>query len=151
MIPAIEFTLFGSILLGNILLIILLLILISSEKMKNGYIAFISLLIFMCIYHFWGQGETIVQYITWTTFAMYILIGFIYSLLRSFLYGVKNKSTPKEYAIYDLKENVFRWWFMWPISLGYWIFSDCIRDIYNWLYTKLNFIFESVYKLGSNE
>lgn len=47
-----------------------------------------------------------------------------------------------------LKGNVFRWWFLWPISLLTWIFSDLLKDVFNFIYDKLKRIFQAVVDAG---
>jgi hypothetical protein len=47
-----------------------------------------------------------------------------------------------------IKENIFRWWFMWVISLIVWIISDMVEEIYDCVYQRMSKIFDYVFNLG---
>ena len=47
-----------------------------------------------------------------------------------------------------LKGNVFRWWFLFPISLLNWILSDLIEDVYDFIYNKLQRLYVRVLMMG---
>jgi len=47
-----------------------------------------------------------------------------------------------------LKGNVFRWWFLFPISLIDWVLSDLVKDVYNWTYKQLHKVYESILDFG---
>ena len=44
--------------------------------------------------------------------------------------------------------KVFRWWFLWPISLINWAISDLIKQLYNFVYDKLVHFYDEVFNLG---
>lgn len=47
-----------------------------------------------------------------------------------------------------LKGNVFRWWFLWPVSLLTWIASDFIRDAWKIIYNFFKGLFESILNMA---
>jgi hypothetical protein len=48
----------------------------------------------------------------------------------------------------NLKGNVFRWWFLWPISLLIWIASDFIIDFWKIIYNFFKGLFESILNIA---
>lgn len=62
-------------------------------------------------------------------------------------YG-ETKEAVKAQFVNELKGNVFRWWFMWPFSLINWLFTDLIKDTWNYLYSKLKRFYDFVLELG---
>ena len=92
----------------------------------------------------------------------YLCIGMAFSIIRCYFYAKKERNNAnkniyshtlemdklkvlkdaKNKTLSELKGNVFRWWFMWPASLIYWIFSDIVSDIYNLIYSKVSKIYE---------
>ena len=172
-----EFVLFGSMTLFYITTLIFIFLLFVSEVTENGWLALISFGVFVFITTFQGNLEPLDHLANIQLVSYYIGIGLIHSLIRTYLYGRKRKpmrleaieaqnewnekyrkdgeepSTSKiekfDSTTYDkLKGNVFRWWFLWPISLLTWIFSDLLRDFWNLLYDNTKKIFQAIVDAG---
>jgi len=157
----IPFMMFGSalgFLLVSVTLIILLFIFDNNEV---GWAGFISFIVFGIVNHFWGNFP-LLELFTWKNIFAYVLIGFLFALIRTYFKGqeLKRKSMPKNVLLsesasrtydyrknFELKDNVFRWWFMWPISFLSWVFTDIVRDIYNFIYSKVEILFTKVFNV----
>jgi hypothetical protein len=126
--------------------------LISAESSKNLYIALLSL-IMITLTHYLGYYDFLFEYITIKNIIIYLLLGLIYCLLKVFFVGVfhnekqfapyislnseERKKYIKEREIEFLKENVMRWWLLFPISSLFFIYkiipnfiSDIIYSIF---------------------
>ncbi|MFK5282745.1 hypothetical protein ACI3PL_24580, partial [Lacticaseibacillus paracasei] len=75
--------------------------------------------------------------------SIYLFLGFIFSLIRTYFKGKKLDTKQKEY--FELKEHVFRWWLMFPICLITWVFGDLLKDLYNFVYSKLSKVYQSIF------
>jgi len=172
-----EFVLFGSVTLFYIASLLFVFLLFVSEVTENGWLALISFAIFLLVTS-WQSNLEPVDHLTanLALIGYYVGIGFIHSLIRTFIYGKKRKperigvieeqkkwndkfnesdeeSTTKIDLFDDttkrkLKGNVFRWWFLWPISLLTWIFSDLLSDVWGVVYKTFKKLFESILNLG---
>ena len=160
-----QIFLFGSVLYFYLLTIFLLIIFFFADVHESGFHAFGAFLIFLGLTYFWGTFEPL-GYLSWINVGAYFGIGFLYSLIRTFFYGRKSlkydgvisKPTDEDitnnlkYRIEDrkshLKNNVFRWWFLFPISFIDWVLSDLVKDVYNWLYKQLHKLYESILDAG---
>jgi len=138
---------FGSFVWFCIISAIIICIFFWSENAEHGGIAFVGLILFLIINYFWGNVP-ISNYISWINGLVYFGIGFLYAIIKSYVYGLK--STDTKWDIDDLKGNVFRWWFIWPVSLINWIFSDLLSDLYSFLYKLFKGTFEFFFTLGVN-
>lgn len=89
---------------------------------------------------------------------VYLFIGFIFALIRTFFKGRElkqkdeewNSKADKSFTVeykknYNLKAAVFRWWLIWPISGLAWFCGRIVVDIFNYLYSKLQGLFEKVF------
>lgn len=173
-----EFVLFGSVTYFYILVTVFLIVLFASEVNENGWLALISFGVFailtswsnLDIIEFFKVNLALVGY--------YVLIGLGHSMARTYLYGRKRKperlavieeqnewnekyrsdegemqSTSKiemfDRTTYDkLKGNVFRWWFLWPVSLLTWVFSDLLRDVWDLIYDYTKKVFQAILDAG---
>lgn len=163
-----QFLLFGSVIYFYISFIIILAIFFWSDAKEMGFHAFAAFLVFITIMHFYSDWDPI-GITSWGQVGLYLLMGFIHSLIRTYFYGRKpipkafehypnGRSTDDEIEIHKnniikdrkshLKGNVFRWWFLFPISFINWVFSDLIRDVYNFIYSQLQRLYEGVLNLG---
>jgi hypothetical protein len=138
-----SFLLFGSFVWFWIITGILLICLFLSDIEEQGYAATTSLIIFLGLNYFWGNLD-ISQFFNFKLIGIYLLIGLIYSFIKTYFYARKKGEDGREY----IKENVFRWWGLWPISLINWILSDIIRDLYNLIYDKLSNLYNGIFNLG---
>lgn len=145
-----SLAIFGSFVWFCIILLIVLSFLFISESREDGTIAFTAFIVFAVINHFWGNIP-LFSYFTWENILIYLGIGFIYAIIKSFFYGRNSKDDTYNTKINKLKGNVFRWWTLWPISLTYWVFSDLFKDLYEWLYKHIGKLFEYFFKLGQGK
>lgn len=137
-----NFTLFGSGIALGIMLVILFIALIVSDLNESGYWAFALVLIAIGLNYFWGTFP-ILSFISIKMVLMYLFIGFLFSLIRTYFVGKKLSEDEKKY--FKLKEHVFRWWLMFPISALTWIFGDLLKDVYNFVYSKLDRLYQSIF------
>ena len=153
-----QFVLLGSIWWFIVSVILLVTFLFVSESKGNGFIALFFFVAFCLANYYWGDFN-VFKYFSWISFGVYICVGLIYALFKTYLYAKKEraKTLDSEYSTYEqkrsnalssLKGNVFRWWFMWPVSLIYWALSDLISDVYNYLYLKVGKFFTKVFDKG---
>lgn len=140
------FTIFGSGVVFLTLLTILFFSLIVSDRVGNGYYATLSVLVFVGIMYFWGNGgDVILQYVTFKYVGMYLFAGFLFSLLRTFFKGKELTKEEKKY--FKLKDNVFRWWFLFPISAINWVCGHLLTDLYSFIYSKVGKVYESIFNM----
>lgn len=166
-------TLFGSFVWMAIFTGIFVLICFLSDIYENGFYAFFSFIVFVLLFYFWGSHDfqTILSYVTWISVGGYFGIGMVHAFIRSFFYGRnEGKRYLKELERYrkdkeinpdgynrkpdpikrNIKAHVFRWWFLWPVSLLVWIFKDIIREIYDFLYYIFSKLFTVFMNVGIN-
>jgi len=164
-----TFILWGSAIWFWIISLTWIIILGFSEKDANGWWGLGATVIFAIILYS-GNSNIEISFITWENVIMYVAIGFVYSLFRTFLFGRKTRKKIKKEGIEkyngyelsttgslewelerkkdELKENFFRWWFMFPISLLYWIFSDLFVDLYNSIYSRIKGVINAIFDFG---
>jgi hypothetical protein len=138
-----SFTLFGSVIGFYIAVLLLIGLLFYSDIEEQGYGAFFSFLIFVGVTYFWSNFN-ILFYFSWELICSYLGIGLLYSFIKTYFFARKKGEDGRKY----IKENVFRWWFLWPVSLINWILSDIIRDLYNLVYNKLSRLYDGIFNLG---
>ena len=161
-----EFLLFGSIVYFYLSILIFISILFWADIRENGFFALFAFLVFMVGMNYYSTFEPF-RYITWTSVGLYLGVGFIHSIIRTYFYGASNplkyngyEHNPSEETVKKsiddqietkrsyLKGNVFRWWFLFPISFINWAISDLVRDVYNFVYSKLQSLYEGVFNMG---
>ncbi len=142
-----SLAIFGSFVWFCIIVFILRCTCFWSERAKHGGIAFAGFTIFLIINHFWGNVP-VSNYLTVTNILIYLGIGLIYAIIRAYNYGTKNPTDEYKTAIGKLKGHVFRWWFIWPISLLSWLFTGLIKDFFDFLYRLFKGMFEYFFKFG---
>lgn len=138
----IPFTLFGSGIAFGIMLVALFIIFIFSDIEESGVFAFVSFLIAIGLNYFWGTFP-ILNVISFRNISIYLFLGFIFSLIRTYFKGKKLTVDQKKY--FELKEHVFRWWLMFPICLITWVFGYLLKDLYNFVYSKLSKVYQSIF------
>lgn len=144
-----QFVLFGSCVWAAIIVGIFLILLFVSESEEQGFIGFGSLL-GLCVLNYFFGNLPLLKLISVLNVSVYLSTGLFFTIIRVFFYGRKLKLDGNEFSKVYLKDNVFRWWFMWPISLLSWIFSDLIGDFWAVIYDKLSNLFEDILKFGYN-
>ena len=140
----IPFTIFGSGIAFGIVLVILFVAFILSDLEEKGTIAAVAALIFIAINYLWGTFP-ILSFLTFKNVFIYLLVGFIFSLIRTLFKG--RELTPEQKKRYNLKSSVFRWWFLFPFSAINWIFGSLLKDLYNWVYSKISKVYDYIFNL----
>lgn len=165
-------TLFGSAIWFWLTVSLFLVICFASDVNENGFYAFGTLVILTLTYYFWGDVKPLLAVLTFLNVLVYLGVGLIYSTVKTFFAGRKlgkklqelpskedkaytpskfysdTKESVKTTFVNDLKGNVFRWWFMWPISLINWLLTDLIKDAWSYLYSKLKSFYDYILELG---
>ena len=112
----IPFTLFGSGILFGVVLVLLFITLITLDLKSDGWSATLAVCLFVGLNHFWGTFD-IWSIITFWNVFLYLLIGFFFSVLRTYAKGRELSKYDERWKVYykkdfKLKEHVFRWWFL---------------------------------------
>lgn len=144
-----NFALFGSFAWALAFFILLFIVLMVSEGVEHGGVAFLGLACFLLINYYWGNIP-VQKLITWQNVLGYLGIGFIFAIIRIYFYGRKLGSEGETIKDAEIKEHVFRWWFIWPASLIYWCFSSLLIEAYNLVYDKFESTFKYFLNLGIN-
>ena len=161
-------TLFGSVIWFWLVVALFIVICFASDINENGFFAFGTLVVVSVVSYFWGS-ETFMYFkslFTLTNILIYLGVGFGFSTIRAFFASRKlgkelleltqksyetlevSKSNLKKNFIEDLSGNVFRWWFMWPVSLLTWMVKDLISDMWNYCWKKLQGFYLYIVELG---
>jgi len=138
----VPFTLFGSGIAFGIMLVLLFIILTISDIGESGGVAFAAFLIAVGLNYFWGTFP-ILAIVSFRSVSIYLFLGFIFSLIRTYFMGKKLDANQKAY--FNLKEHVFRWWLMFPISLINWVIGDLLKDLYDIVYIKLSKVYLTIF------
>ena len=160
-----EFLLWGSALYFWGATALFIFILFISEIKEDGWSGLVAFIAFIGLTHFCSNFD-VFSIITLKLILLYLGIGLVHSLVRTYLYGRKRGIEKKGKEFKDtflsreedfdndttdkLKGNVFRWWFLFPISFLTWVFSDLIKDVYNFIYSQFKIIFVKIVKAGQN-
>jgi len=159
-----QVSLFGNVVAFWACTLVLLALLFYLDFHERSISSISSIMIFIVIVYFWGDIK-IFTFITLQRIGYYFLIGAVFALIRAFLYGNKklvyngigiiseekikqNLKEQDEKLSEGLKDNVLRWWSLWPISLFNWLLTDFIRQIGSWLYDRFNKVFLFFFNLG---
>lgn len=159
-----AFLLFGSALYFWIFTLGLFIAFVLSDTYENGYFATFLLVGAIGITSVWSDFR-IFEYINWWSLPTYLVTGLAYAGIRTYFFGRKKKAkwdaekvekyhssddaySVKDSILRDLKEHVFRWWFLWWASIINWAITDLVRDFYNWAYDKLANQFRKIFELG---
>jgi hypothetical protein len=160
-------TLFGSFVWFIIFTVVFLILLFVSEGNYNGVIAFISAIVYGVLVYFLGDinPDLYLPIISWYSAGFYLGIGLLFSLFRTYVHAKKEfkdfnenssidleppnkKETKEKELLSELKEHVFRWWFLWPVSAIYWVFDELFKDLWNKFYNFAGSLFKKVFSLG---
>jgi len=145
----------------GIVLAMLFMAFILADIFENGYSAIVCVLIFIGLNYFWGNFVWL-SIFTWFNVGSYLFIGFLFSLLRTYFKGKEfNKHTGlfdkdgEKNKLYDkngnckdgfeLKDNIFRWWFLFPISALNWVFGNLLVNLWDLIYSKVNKLYELLF------
>ncbi len=163
-----EFTLFGATVWLVLVTLTILTLLFVSESYNQGFVATAVFIIYVGLLYKWGSTGhiDISGMLTWLNLLYYLIIGFLFALLRTYLYGVKEKRKYKKESNYAYNDNlkkfkdslltslqgkVSRWWFMWPISALHYMFGTWLRDIWDWIWKHVSNMFKNLALKGFAE
>lgn len=135
-------SLFGSVFAFYAVLVVLLIIFFSAEFSESGIIAASSFGCFLLLNYFWGNLP-LFEIFTFKNIAIYIIAGFIFAIIRTYFKGRELKGDDKKY--FDLKSAIFRWWFLFPVSAINWILGKLLKDLYDFVYSKIEKFFNSIF------
>lgn len=136
------YTLFGNAIVFAIVVVVFFIALILSDQEESGWIATILFIIFFGSIHFWSTFP-ITSYVTFKNVGMYLFIGFIYSIVRTYFKG--KELNEKEKERFDLRDHIFRWWLLFPICAVNWVFGRLLADLFNWVYRYINKLYYCVF------
>jgi len=156
----VAYTFFGSAVWFAVVALALLFMLFVSDVHENGFIATASVVIVIIGNYVWGNFP-ILDYISVTSIGLYLAVGFGFSILRTVFKGreltaeyeeetnnYKNDWSLAEHKKkFDLKGHVFRWLFMFPVSMLTWFFGSICRDFWNLFYSKFGKMYERLLNL----
>lgn len=133
-----SLALFGSIAWSIVVLVILLLFLIGSEVENSWSTALVPIVVVAGLFFLGGTPE-LLSVFTLKNLGMYLGIGFVYSLIRTYFKG--RELLVDEKKVYELKSAVFLWWFLFPISIVNWVCGKLIVDLYNVIYDRIGWFY----------
>lgn len=145
----ITFTLFGSAIWFTIVSLVLIIIYFISEIAEDGSYGFVATLIFIALYYFSGDGKLLNLVFTLQNIILYVTIGFIFSLIRTYFKG--RELTKEDRKSFKLKEHVFRWWFLFPFAIINWVCGKILKDLWNLIYSKTSKLYESLFNISGND
>ena len=153
-------TLFGSVTWAIIIGVLFLIIVLVSDYNENGWAITLSFAGLLTLFGIWGSTPLWVVFplLSWKFLAFYLTVGLGFALLRTYFYAKnyakRNSYSSKEDIMYDLKRdlggNVFRWWFVWPVSFLIWVFGDLLVDLFEFIWPKIRGIFMVIASAGIN-
>jgi hypothetical protein len=140
----IPFAIFGSSLAFAIMVLALIIIFIASDIEESGHIATLALFIALGFNYFWGNFP-VLDFFTFKNISIYVFIGFLFSLVRTYFKGKELNKYPEEKKRFRLKEHVFRWWFLFPISAINWFFGHLLKDLFNFVYKGFEQFYDRIF------
>jgi hypothetical protein len=169
----------GAVIWTWIVLAAFVIICLIADIGKNGFWATFAFGVLCAVYYFFGQYKPLLELFSWSWVAGYLIIGLVYSVVRTYVEGVKlgnrvsdmptleeykisqknayiseHNSDTREGAIYgykqELKNNVARWWFLWWISMITWVLGDLLRDVWKVVYAWMKNFYDHILDLGIN-
>jgi len=164
-----EFVLFGSMIAFWAVIIVTVGLMWFWENREEGHWV-LTLVVIVCIINYiWGDFN-IIKYLGLWNVGLYLGLGLAHAFVRTYFYGAKGAKefkekkklsteaenviqlvNEKESLISGLKNNVFRWWFNWVISLAHWIVTDLLSDVFDWIYKRIEKVFLQIFNLGFKE
>ncbi len=141
-----AFTLFGSIVWFYITTIIVLIGLFLVENEESGWLGFIISVGYITLDYYTDKNFDLKMIFSWQNVLIYLFLGIVFSLIRTYFKG--KELTEDEKKRFELKEHVFRWIFMFPISLLNWlVFRVLFKDIFNYLYKKAESTYTKLFNM----
>ena len=129
--------------------IVLFAIFFYAEYQKQGFIALVGAIAYVAVNHYWGNVP-LKDLITFPNILIYFGTGLVYSVIKTYFYGraVATENKFLEQAINELKGHVFRWWFIWPVSLISWLVTDFIVEGFALLWDNIGTSFRKILTAG---
>lgn len=141
-----TYTLFGSMVWFYIISIIILIGLFVVEYEESGWLGFIIFVGYIILDHLSDKNYDLKLIFTWQNVLIYLFLGVVFSLIRTYFKGKELLEDEKKR--FELKEHVFRWIFMFPISLLNWlVFRVLFKDVFNYLYKKAESIYTKLFNM----
>lgn len=139
-----SLTLFGSFIGFAIITVVFMIILFITEAEKSLASAIFPTIVFGILIVFWSNIEFNLESFG-KGLVLYLILGLVYAMIRTYFKG--RQVLPISKSKSELKEDVFRWWLLFPISLILWITADLIKDLYNWVYAGIGNLFYSIFTI----
>jgi len=162
-----QILLFGSVLYFYLSLLLIFCLFVWADLEESGYHAMGVFVSYLVVFYVWGAGGFF-EIFTWTSVGIYIGIGILYSVIKTWFFGKKelkyngytdDPSTDKiktnidgqiEERRDDLENNVKRWILLWPISLITTILKDWLKQVWKWSWKNVKVIYEKILNMGLN-
>ena len=154
-----SLTLFGSIFWGIFFVAFFIIMCFVADISENGFLATFFLIVIGMLFYVFGKEtwQDFVSILTVKNFVIYFSLGLIHAIVRVYFHGRKEMQQVNQDRIdgksyehtieRNIREHVFRWWFLWPVSLIDWFIKDMIKDIYNWVYKQFSKLFDFIMDL----
>jgi hypothetical protein len=139
-----QILLFGSFMWAIIILISTVILLLFFEHYETGWANTIILGVVLFLLYKWSNIP-LSEIFTLTNCLIYFVIGFLYSLLKTYITGKKLGEYDKKH--FKLSEHVFRWWGYWPFSLVNLILGDLLVRVWNFSYKRLENIYVKLFNM----
>jgi hypothetical protein len=129
--------------------LVLLFLFFYAEYKEQGFIAFVAVLGYLIANHYWGNVP-IKSLFSWLNISVYLGTGLVYAAIKTYFYGrsVAAEDGSLNRAVDELKGHVFRWWFIWPVSLISWLVSDFIIEGFELLWDNIGSSFRKILTAG---
>lgn len=122
--------------------IVALLFFEASEQLE---LLFLTVFVIVVANYFWLEIPYPEEYFNWKVLLMYLFMGFLHSLIRT--WDLSRKLTVEQKKYVNLKSKVFRWIFFWPVSTIVWICRDWFSSIWDFIYKHLSFLYTKILNL----
>lgn len=144
-----SLSIFGSFIGFIAATVLLFVIFFYAEYEKQGFIALVGVIAYVIINHKWGNVP-LQSLVTVPNISIYLGAGLVYSVIRTYFYGrsVAAEGGHLNQTIDELKGHVFRWWFIWPISLISWLVTDFIVEGFELLWDNIGSSFRKILTAG---
>jgi hypothetical protein len=98
--------------------------------------------VFLALNNWWGTID-LTAILTLKNSFLYVVIGFLFSIVRTYFKG--RELTKREKLDFQLKEHVFRWYFLFPICALNWIFGSLLKQVFDWFYAKIETFYQKLF------
>lgn len=129
--------------------VVLIFLFFYAEYQEQGIIALVAFLAYFLVNHYWGNVP-IINLFSIKTVSIYLATGLVYAVIKTYFYGREiaiNGLDPK-YSLDGLKGNVFRWWFIWPVSLISWLVSGLLKELFGLIWDNISKSFSEILYSG---